>query len=98
MLAPAGVEKAKDAIIPKKKQTIDTIDEEITTDLKLLHTLIEVRAGKIIRLDISIVPMILIPTTIVIAVKNAMSILYPFTFVPVAFAKFSSKVTAKILL
>ena len=98
IVAPAGVEKIYDPTIPKKKHTIETIEELITTVLKLLHTLMEVNAGKIIKLEISKVPIILIPTTIVMAVKNAMSMLYMFAFVPVALAKFSSKVIANILL
>ena len=64
--------------------------EHITTVLNRLHIRIEVMAGKIIRLDMSREPIIFIPTVMVRAVRNA--------FVPVAFAKLSSKVTAKILL
>ena len=52
--------------------------------------------GKIISEEISNAPIIFIPITIVVAVSAAMSILYAEAFVPVAFAKFSSNVTAKI--
>ena len=65
---------------------------------KLLQSRIAVSAGKMMRLEISIVPIILIPTTIVSAVRSAMSILYAFVFTPDAFAKSLSNVTAKILL
>ncbi len=43
-------------------------------------------------------PIIRIPSTMVTAVKTAIKTLYQDTFTPVALAKFSSKVTAKILL
>ena len=75
ILAPAGSEKAKDTTIPARKQIIEIIAELVTTLLKLLKTRIDVRAGKIIRLEISMVPMIRMPTTIVIAVNKAISIL-----------------------
>lgn len=52
-----------------KKQKIEIIIEEIITFLKLLKTRIDDRAGKIIKLDINNVPMILIPTTTTTAVK-----------------------------
>lgn len=58
-----------DTTIPIVKQITDISAEDITTDLKLLNTLIEVNVGNITRLDINIVPIILIPTTIVIAVS-----------------------------
>ncbi len=82
--------------MPIKKAKIDTTTEDTTTDLKVLNTLIEVRAGKIIKLDINIAPIILIPKTIVMAVKKAIRILYIDTLTPVALAKLSSKVTENI--
>ena len=78
------------------KQTIDIISADIVTFLKLLKTLIDVNDGKMIRLEISKAPINLIPKTIVIEVRNAINMLYKLDFVPVALAKFSSKVTAKI--
>lgn len=74
-LAPAGVEYRKEAVIPKKKQQTDTTADVITTPLKLRQTRIAVSAGKMMRLEISIAPIMRIPTTIVTAVKNASSIL-----------------------
>ena len=68
------------------------------TDLNFLHTRIEESAGNIISADMSKVPIILIPTTIVSAVSIATTVLYTHVFRPVAFEKLSSKVTAKILL
>ena len=57
------------------EQTTDTTAHITVTPLKLLHTRIEVSAGKIIRLEISSAPIILMPTTTVRAVRTAMSVL-----------------------
>ena len=73
-------------------QTDDTI-----TTLNLRNTRMEVSAGKIIRLEISRVPMILMPITITIAVSTESKVLYTPTFTPVALANVSSKVIANIL-
>ena len=59
-------EKAKKAT--KKQKTDMNIDDTITF-LKLLNTRIEVKAGKIIKLEISNEPMIRMPITTTIAVK-----------------------------
>lgn len=75
MLAPAGVENTYEAVIPVIKHTTDTQAEHIITDLKRLNTLIAVRAGKTISPDISRVPIIRIPRTMVRAVSRARSIL-----------------------
>lgn len=74
-LAPAGVEYKKETVIPTKKHVTEIIPDEIITLLKLLKTRIDVNAGKMIKLEISIVPIIRIPRTIVIAVKKAINIL-----------------------
>lgn len=75
MLAPHGVSATYEIAIPARKVKIEIIPEQIVTDLKLLKTRIELSAGKIIRLEISILPISRIPITIVIAVSNAISIL-----------------------
>ena len=75
MLAPVGREYRKDMHKPIKKHRTDIKADEIITFLKLLKTLMEVRAGNIIRLEISTAPIILIPTTMVKAVSMDMSIL-----------------------
>ena len=59
-LAPAGVEYKKETVIPIKKHATEIIPEEIITRLKLLKIRIDVKAGKIIKLEINIVPIILI--------------------------------------
>ena len=74
-LAPAGVEYMNDKVIPIKKQTTETIPDDTMTALKLLKMRIEVKAGNMIKLEINIVPIIRIPRTIVIAVRNAINIL-----------------------
>ena len=96
-LAPGAVSIISEMNNPVRKQSTETIPEQITTERKLLHSLIDVRAGKIIRLEINNEPIIIIPSTIVIAVKTAISILYILIFMPVALEKLSSKVTANIL-
>ena len=71
MLAPAGVDHAKLAVIPTKKHTTEIIAAKITTDKKLLKIRIAVNAGKTSKLEIIIAPINLIPTTIVRAVRTA---------------------------
>ena len=75
MLAPQGVSAAYEIIIPAIKVTTAMTAEQIVTERKLLKTLIEHSAGKIIRLDISMLPISRIPITIVTAVSSAISIL-----------------------
>ena len=58
-----------------KRQTHDTAAETAVTARKLLQTRIEVSAGKIIRLEISRAPIILMPTTTVTAVSSAVRVL-----------------------
>lgn len=97
-LAPVGVAYRYEITIPIKKHIIDIIAEQSVTLLKVLNILIDVSAGNIIRLEIRRAPIIRIPRTIVMAVKNAINMLYMLVLTPVACAKFSSKVTANILL
>ena len=97
-VAPVGESSMNEAIMPIIKATTETIAEVMTTAPKLLQIRRAERAGNIIRLDISIAPIIRIPTTMVTAVKTAISEWKRVVFVPVAFAKESSKVIAKILL
>ena len=88
-LAPAGIEKAYEQSKPAVKFITARIAEHIVTLKKLLKTRIEVSAGKIIRLEINIAPIIFIPSTTVTAVKIEISVLYIPTFTPVAFEKWS---------
>ena len=79
-----------------KNEITEISAEEKITCLNFLNTCIEESAGKIIILDINKVPIILIPITIVIAVKEANKILKSLVWIPVAFANDSSNVTEKI--
>lgn len=74
-LAPAGVLNAYDTVSPAKKHTADTTADTTVTARKLLHTRIDVSAGKIIRLEMSSAPIIRIPTTTVTAVSRAVTVL-----------------------
>ena len=72
-LAPVGRFMAKDKHIPIKKQITEMIAEANIRPLKLLTIFLAVIAGKIIRLEIKRVPIILIPKTTVKAVKKAIT-------------------------
>lgn len=98
MVTPTGVEPKIEIIIPIKVQRTDKIAEQMITPLKLKIILIEDKAGKITSADIKREPTKFIANTIIIAVITAINKWYRSDFVPVAFAKFSSKVTAKIRL
>ena len=87
-----------DIIIPVKAQITDRTAEQSVTEKKLLHIRMADKAGKITNADISREPTRFIANTMIIAIMTAISRLYRFALIPVAFAKFSSKVTAKILL
>ena len=72
-LAPDG--KLGNKKKASKKLVIDIKADVMTTTLNFLNTLIEVKAGKMIKLDINNVPIILIPSTMIIAVKIEITIL-----------------------
>lgn len=72
MLAPAGVERAKEALIPTIKQTTERIVAQRITLKKLRKMRIADSAGKTIRLEIIMAPIRRIPMTIVRAVRTAM--------------------------
>lgn len=80
-----------------KKHITEIMAEDMTTFLKPLNMPMDERVGNIMRLDISMVPIIRIPTTIVRAVRTAMRVLYMSALIPVALAKSVSKVIANIL-
>ena len=81
--------------MPSTKQLTEMTAAQITTRLKLLQTRMAERAGKMIRLEMSSAPIIRMPSTTVMAVSTARSVLYSSVLVPVALEKVSSKVTAK---
>lgn len=71
IVAPTGVEKIIDRIIPKAAHITEMTAEHIVTLLKLLKILIAERAGKIISAEISREPTRFIAITIIIAVITA---------------------------
>lgn len=73
IVAPAGVLNPKLANIPQKKHKTERIAAKIITLKKLLKILIELRAGKTIKLEIIMAPISRMPITIVSAVKTAIS-------------------------
>ena len=74
MLAPVGAAYKKERINPMQKFKTDSTAEQMITPRKLFTIRIEVKAGKIIKLEISMAPIILIPKAIVTAVNTAMTI------------------------
>ena len=75
MLAPAGVERAKEAVIPAIKQIMESVIAQRITLKKLRKMRIADSAGKTIRLEIIMAPIRRIPMTMVRAVRTAMSAL-----------------------
>ena len=68
--APVGRLNRNEIRIPKIKQKIEKNADKITRYLKLLTNFFAIKAGKIIRLEFKSVPIILMPITIVIAVRK----------------------------
>ena len=61
--------------MPRRKHTTERTAEQITTLWKVWQRRIEVSAGKISRLEIRSAPIMRMPRTVVMAVKNASSML-----------------------
>ena len=85
----------KNIAVTKHKSEI--IAEEMVTDLNVLNILIDVKAGKIISAETSNEPTSFIAITMMIAITIATIKLYTLVLTPVARAKPSSNVMAKIL-
>lgn len=98
IVEPTGVENNIDVSSPNTAHSTEIIAERITTPLKFWINLMDDRAGNIIKADIRSEPTRFIASTIITAVITAISRLYLSAFMPLAFAKLSSKVTANILL
>ena len=98
MLAPAGMLAVYESTSPTRNEESETEAAEKTTPRKLLKKRIEVTAGNIISPEMSSAPISLMPTAIVTPVSTAITMLQRSASTPVALAKSSSKVTAKILL
>ena len=98
IVGPTGVPRTIESNKPVAAANTEIIAELMVTDLKLLNTRIALSAGKIIKADINNEPTRFIAKTIITAVIIAINKLYKLALTPVALAKFSSKVTANILL
>ena len=70
MLAPVGRFQTKDRASPAAKQISEMQADVTTSARKLLTSLRAVTAGRMIRLDIRSVPIILMPSTTVRAVRK----------------------------
>ena len=98
IVEPTGVPHRIERIIPKSAQNTERHAEKMVTERKLLNILMAESAGKITRADTRSEPTRFIARTMITAMTVAMRRFKRFVFVPTAFAKFSSNVTAKNLL
>ena len=70
-VAPVGVEKRMDAMIPVNAQNIPITPDDKTTEKKLLNILSAESTGNTISADIRRLPTRFIPRTIIIAIITA---------------------------
>ena len=75
IVGPTGVSITIDAMIPIAVQTTEIMAEQMVTDLNDLKTLIALKAGKIMRAEISNEPTRFIAKTMIIAVIISMTML-----------------------
>ena len=75
IVAPVGVENKYESISPVTNENIETNMLIITTLLNFLKICIEVKVGKMIKLDIKSAPINLIPSTTTTEHRQAKSIL-----------------------
>ena len=97
MVGPTGVDASKETRIPKKEPATPKAAEHSTVDRKLRQKRIADRAGKMISAEIKRDPTRFMARTMITAVTTAISKWYREVRMPMARAKSSSKVTAKIL-
>lgn len=97
IVAPVGASNIYEMIKPRIKAIVETNKLDITTVLNFLNICIEVKVGKMIRLDIRSEPIIRIPMTIITEHKIENIMLYISVFIPIDLEKFSSNVIANIL-
>ncbi len=98
IVEPTGVPAKIEITIPVKAHITEIITEHRVTLRKFLKTRIADKAGKTIRAEINNEPARFIARTITTADITAISKLYKSVLTPETLAKFSSNVTAKILL
>ena len=87
-----------DIMIPLEAETTETAAEQMMTCRNVPNRRIADSAGKMINAEVRSEPTRFMARTMMTAVMTAMNRLYRDASIPVAVAKFSSKVTAKILL
>ena len=97
-MAPTGEPTSTEIKSPIPVHTTEKTADDIVTDRKLLNTHIEASAGKIIKAEIRSEPTRFIANTTITAIITAIKRFYFLVLIPVATAKFSSNVTANILL
>ena len=97
IVGPTGVPAIMDAKIPIAVHETDKIAEQMVTDLNDLKIRIALKAGKIIKAEISKDPTKFMARTMMTAVTTAINKLYKLVLTPVALANDSSNVTAKSL-
>ena len=95
---PTGVPSRSESTIPSSAHTTEMTAEQIVTERKLLKIRIAESAGKMTSADTRSDPTRFIASTIITAITVAMRRFRRLVFVPTAFAKLSSNVTAKNLL
>lgn len=98
MVEPTGVPARIDMMMPQNAQITERVAEKMVTALKLPNSRIAESAGKITSADIRSDPTRFMASTMITAITTAIRVLYLSAPTPVAFEKFSSKVTANILL
>ena len=75
IVGPTGVSNKIDAMMPIAVQSTDMTAEQIVTDLNDLNILIALKAGKIIKAEMSNEPTRFIAKTMIIAVITAITML-----------------------
>ena len=98
MVEPTGVPARIATRIPISEQTTEITAAATVTEKKLLKMRMAERAGNTTKADTRSAPTRFIASTITAAIITAIIRLNALTLVPVARAKFSSNVTANILL
>lgn len=96
IVAPVGVLKVYEAVRPIMKQIMERMAEMIILPRKVRLRWSAERQGKIMRLETSNAPSMRMPITIINEHKTARIVLYSWTLMPMALAKFSSNVIANI--
>lgn len=97
MVAPTGVEASIEISSPTTAQTTEITAAQKITPRKLRNSRMADSAGKTISAEVSREPTRFMARTMMTAVTTAISRFYMPARIPVAAAKVSSKVTAKIL-